>query len=692
MTTALAWTKLEQLQGFKKCANQQYVALCPSHSDRKPSLSISLADDGRVLIHCHAGCATDDIIRSLGITPRDLYPQPNGDGHFPDRAERRRAERKLGKRQNAAASGRARTIADVYIYKDSTGNEVCRKIRTEPKGFYWELPDGTENLDGVIPPLYRMNECIRAPYIFFVEGERDVNALHARRFPVTCNPHGAGEKWKSSYNQSFHGKKVFIIPDNDPAGENHALNIARNLLGIAKEVKILRLDGLLPGGDVSDWLLNGGTDQELKELARTAPPFTEADLNKAALFGNSLNSLNSLLVQYPDPPSKDVYFGLPGRIVNHLAPQSESDPIAILIQLMTLYGNLIGSRPHLKVEDDIHRLNIYLVLVGNTAKARKGTSFNRARTLFSEVDPSYIASNIRSGLSTGEGLIAVVRDSTDKCPGVSDKRALIMEPEFARVLRVASREGNTLTMVVRELWDSGNAETITKNNPQRTTDAHVSIIGHITRDELIRYLNRTEMANGFANRFLWFCVARSKLLPYGGSIPGSLRRQFSRELKEAVQFASGVDEIQLSKESRPVWEEIYTQLSEGKPGLLGAITARSEPQVLRLAALYALLSKSKGIAPEHLKAAYSLWQYSDASCRFIFGDSLGDPVADAILSVLRGSAKGLTKSEIIKNVFQGNRSVADIDRALLTLAQCGLARSVTQQSTGTKNIEKWIKV
>jgi hypothetical protein len=102
-------------------------------------------------------------------------------------------------------------------------------------------------------------------------------------------------------------------------------------------------------------------------------------------------------------------------------------------------------------------------------------------------------------------------------PGVIDKRLLVMEPEFASVLQVMAREKNTLSAILRQAWDStGVLRTLTKNSPVKATDANVSISGHITKDELLRHLTETEAANGFGNRFLWFCSKRAPVSTGGG--------------------------------------------------------------------------------------------------------------------------------------------------------------------------------
>ncbi len=121
-----------------------------------------------------------------------------------------------------------------------------------------------------------------------------------------------------------------------------------------------------------------------------------------------------------------------------------------------------------------------------------------------------------SGMSSGEDLIWNVRDAQEKDPGIADKRLFVVETEFSQALKSMSREGNCLSSVIRQSFDDGILRTLTKNNPAVATGAHVSIIAYITLEELRRLMSETDALNGFANRFLWCCVRRSKLLPEGG--------------------------------------------------------------------------------------------------------------------------------------------------------------------------------
>ena len=150
-----------------------------------------------------------------------------------------------------------------------------------------------------------------------------------------------------------------------------------------------------------------------------------------------------------------------------------------------------------------------------------------------EVDCPWVGTCRSSGLSSGEGLIYAVRDRLVKKEqvkkggkytgeeqeyvadfGVDDKRLFVTESEFSRPLKAMSRESNIQSEIIRSAWDHGNLRSMVKNNPYSASDAHISIVGHITREELQKSLLETNFFNGFANRFLWLCVQRSKVLPF----------------------------------------------------------------------------------------------------------------------------------------------------------------------------------
>jgi hypothetical protein len=393
----------------------------------------------------------------------------------------------------------------------------------------------------------------------------------------------------------------------------------------------------------------------------------------------------------------DALYGLAGELTVAMMPYTEADPVAVLLNLLTAFGNVVGSGPHFRVEFTKHHLRLFVALVGASAKGRKGQSWSTPRYTFSRIAEDWVRNCVTSGLSSGEGLIFHVRDPrVEKQPikdkgrvvdyeevlvdhGVDDKRLLIVEEEFAQALKVMARDGNILSPVLRQAWDTGSLHPLTKTNPIRATEAHISIIGHITRDELLRHLNDTEQANGFANRFLWACVRRSNVIPEPTGIPEAILAPFVRRLAQTVAAAQHIHEMHRDEEAKACWAEEYAALSAEKPGMLGAMTARAEAQVMRLACLYAALDTTCLVSPAHLRAARALWGYCEASVRYIFGERTGDPVADRILLALEEQSE-LARSAV-SDLFDRHMEQARLEQALQLLKR---ARLITEERVKTK--------
>lgn len=394
---------------------------------------------------------------------------------------------------------------------------------------------------------------------------------------------------------------------------------------------------------------------------------------------------------WPAPPSELAYIGVLGDLVRAIEPHTESDSVAILAQSLVVFGSLIGRSAYYQVEASRHHTNEFIVLVGPSAKARKGSSLDQVMAVFSRVDPAWADSRIATGLASGEGLVWRVRDpGEDGEGGTDDKRLLTVESEFASVLKVCRRQDNTLSANVRNAWDGKSMETMSKTSPARATGAHISIIGHITRDELLRNVDATEVANGFVNRFIHVAVRASKTLPFGGEIDTVDFDDIVERLQLAVRFASVNERLRFSDDARSLWPQEYARLREGHHGLLGAVTARAEAHVVRLALLYALLDCSPEIGADHLLAALAVWDYAERSARWIYGFSLGDPLADELWEALRSHEQGMTRTEI-RDWFSRNKRRADIDRALATIQEAGLAeRRRISRSSGAAEVEVWL--
>jgi hypothetical protein len=532
--------------------------------------------------------------------------------------------------------------------------------------------------------------------LVLVEGESDCWVLRFHDISALGLP-GAG-----TVRQTLHERHVaevetiYLLEEPDAGGKQFRANVTARLaeLGWTGTLKVVRLD---PHKDPAD--LHVHSPEEFKDAWQKALEAAET----VALVSPMVDDLGGR-PPWPEPLAAEAFHGLAGDVVRLIEPASEADPAALLLQFLVLFGNAAGRNAYFSVEDARHYPNEFLVLVGQTAKGRKGTSWGRILPLFQHADAAWADQRVASGLSSGEGVIWAVRDPVEKSEkvrehgqthyvkmtvdhGVEDKRLLVNEAEFPNVLRMIERQGNSLSTVLRLAWDTGKLTTMVKNNPACATGAHISVVGHGTVEEVTRYLSVTEAANGFANRFLWACVGRSKFLPDGGRIDPDQVKAVQEHLAKALAWAKIERELQRDAEARDIWHQVYRDLSDGKPGLSGAILGRAEAHVLRLSMQYALLDFSPAIKAEHLLAALAVWEYVEASVRHIFGNRLGDPLADEILALLRASPGGLTRSQL-QDHFSRNRSAEQISRALALLAEHRLAVQETVQ-TGGRPAEVW---
>lgn len=586
--------------------------------------------------------------------------------------------------------------------RDDQGGKACipgsRRGLTMP----WPLPTYT-------------GTSYREP-ILLIEGATDCAAGLDLGFATIGRPSATGGL--EHLTRLLGGLHVAVVGENDGQGADDpqrpgkigAEKIANGLVGEAESVRLI-----YPPSDIKDlraWLVAHGleaTRRELLEKIAAAPKYQPATGNPGLTNGPDYpgDVCPKLEQAWPKKLAPEACYGLAGRIVQAIEPHTEADPAALLIDLLVSFGSAAGRQAHCVVDGAAHYPNLFAVLVGATSKGRKGTARANIHRVFEEADPKWAANRVVSGLSSGEGLIWQVRDPISKRevvrergkmvdyhevetdPGEADKRLLIVENEFSNVLKVASREGNTLSPVIRLAWDKGDLRALTKNSPARATGAHISILGHITGDELRRYLDSTEAANGFGNRFLWVCARRSKCLPEGGCPPLDALKALVNELAEALVYARQARVMRRDNDARELWATVYPQLSEGAPGLFGAVTSRAEAQVLRLSMVYALLDRSELIRVPHLFAALAVWVYAEQSARHIFGEALGDAVADELLQAIRRAGdQGLTRTQI-RDLFSRHRASHRINAALNDLLKTGLAR-VEQKGTGGRPTERWL--
>jgi putative DNA primase/helicase len=231
-----------------------WQARCPAHEDRKASLSISEGDDDRILLKCHAGCSTADVVARAGLQMADLFPEKG--------------------------AGPSKVVA-TYDYTDEAGALLFQVVRMQPKDFRQRRPDGkggwTWKLGNTRRVLYRLPELKGESLVYVVEGEADADRLRAIALTATTNAGGA-EKWREDYTRQLLAagvKHVNVVPDNDDPGRRHAQQVAASCHAAGLTVKVVTIPGLQDKGDVSDYLRTHQRDDPVELVASTplwAPP------------------------------------------------------------------------------------------------------------------------------------------------------------------------------------------------------------------------------------------------------------------------------------------------------------------------------------------------------------------------------------------------------------------------------------
>jgi hypothetical protein len=420
---------------------------------------------------------------------------------------------------------------------------------------------------------------------------------------------------------------------------------------------------------------------------------------------------SGFMAPWAAPMRKEAFYGLPGRFVKLVEPHTEADPNFLLLMFLIYSGHVLGRNCYMMAGGDAHYANLFACGVGPTSAGRKGSATSPVELFFTQGDYAPGLGNRLPSLASGEGLIWAIRDEVrgriyDKQTksytegvieqAVTDKRLIVNMAEFVSALQMMRRQGSTLSPVARAAYDTGFLVSPTKNSPAKATGAHVSIVAAISKEELLRTIEEVDADNGLLNRFLWCCSRRSKCLPEGGRLVEvitskdwqDLQKEFNRIMPAAPRHMARNSDAQdlWGRDSNPD-QGVYAWLSRERFGLAGAVTARAHAHVLRLSLLYAVLDGATEVRPEHLDAALAVWEYCEASARYIFEDALGDPTADAILKALRAAPGGMSRTQI-RDFFHRKKQEGEVTRALLVLNQKGLARFEYENTAG-RSVERW---
>ncbi|MDP2443289.1 DUF3987 domain-containing protein [Rhodoferax sp.] len=370
----------------------------------------------------------------------------------------------------------------------------------------------------------------------------------------------------------------------------------------------------------------------------------------------------------PPVMSPDGFPGILKAIVEAATDSSEAHPVAVAANVLSLFSCAIGRVAYQRIGDAVIHARPYVLIVGKSGKARKGTAEHTPREIFKRADAMLRArhhSNDRlrihaGGLSTGEGVAYAIRDPKEPDektgkggdPGVPDKRLMVIESEFANVLAQIKREGNILSSTIRNLWDGRDIEPLTKSTLMTATRPHVVVSGHITGFELREKSCENDAANGLLNRFLVAHVLRPKLVPLPEPTPEAVLDDMAAQIADAIDQATQGDphqnnvlEVTMGPAARAVWCDLYPRITQDREGKAGSLMARSEVYARMLAMIFALLAKRTQISPADLLAALAWVNYWHRSIEYIF---LTGEVEDELDSFTKGVADQVLKQPGIK--------------------------------------------
>ena len=285
----------------------------------------------------------------------------------------------------------------------------------------------------------------------------------------------------------------------------------------------------------------------------------------------------------PPPVTSAMFPGILGELVELSCCATESSAACVGIHLLVGLGSLIGPGPHVRVGATRHGVNLFALVVGPTATGRKGRRKNVALLPLQALgDPDW---QVASGLSSGEGVIFHVRDpqyGIDKKSGerivvdagAEDKRLFIVQTEFSQPLEKTQRRGeHPEQRAAGRLGRRLVLRTLTRTAPLVATAAHVSLIGHTTREDLRAHLGDLSIADGFGNRFMYVATQRVRDLPDPDELTEDVLHPIVDELRRVVAFAQGAGRLPRTPEAAATWRVAYRELARGEPGLAGALLA-----------------------------------------------------------------------------------------------------------------------
>lgn len=708
---------LERLEGVQK-NGQGYTAICPAHDDHTPSLSASSGGDGRILLNCHAGCSFDDIVKSMGVEPKDLFAPHSGNGGIrPTTKKEKRPEPEpiadaVVDRLHEALSEKARG----YLYKE--------RMLTQEVVNHYQL--GTENRNGekriTIPirdahgkvrdmrrwlsPEGRVNDRAKkilhwakgygAPRLFpedqldhdelvFCEGELDALALVSNGIAAITLTAGADTAPDLETARRFQGKTVTLFGDHDDAGKKGALKRAEALVPHARQVQIASWPDDRPKGwDPTDELRGHGVESLQAILAKAEPYHPKEAITSVSPPASKETKLFHLALP------ATVWRGIVGDYRDMLADTTEASDAYHLFTFLGCAGSIIGRRAYLLYGLPLYG-NLYVTIVGASGLTRKTTSLRHSERTVCEVDPSW---RVLRGVSSAEGLLAQIADPWTKenakgdiidQGGTSDKRMMVWLGELSSLLKKAKQDrvANIIPLLTEAFDCPPDLHLPTRADPITVTEPYISLMCASTPSWLEDLQDR-DVLGGFANRFIYILGEPKPPIPFPEPPRSDLQDRIIARLSDLQAWLPDQGlRLELTSPARELWVEFYTRWhSLSWPDeLLAAILQRIPDITLKIAVIYATLEKRTQIDAEILKTAIDAGGYAVASAQRIFSDfhtSREGKLEKRISSVLE---PGPMKFGDLHRAVGGRYSTKALNGALDALKHAGQVWRKEQGST-----------
>lgn len=397
-----------------------------------------------------------------------------------------------------------------------------------------------------------------------------------------------------------------------------------------------------------------------------------------------------------------------GIMTQTICDTIDAAPAAVLVHLAGVIGTAVGRGPFTEMLGEEHA-NIYALVVGKTGYGRKGTSWAPVRKATRAALPDWATGGgIASGLSSGEGLIAHFspKDTADggDVPGTSPgpplapqpeeppTPTLLMETEFGAVFKRGSRQGSTLTDLMRQLWDDDHAATITRADPLKADGVHMSIIGHITPADLQALASKEDFSNGTLNRFV--AIHSERTGPTRTRVDRTAAQRAQEQvvplLRAAIAHGQRLGYVAFSSEAGNLWDRLIPLYDREPITVIDELGQRAASYLARFALIFAIADEAARVEASHLRAAAEVWDYSVASWKLIYGDRTGDQLADRLLEQLREAGPGgLTRADLRQGLSNGQKTRLDEVRDRLATAGFLHWTKEPPGSSGGRPVERW---